>query len=269
MGDLAKAVAELELQLEEARELGAIAERLDTEIAANLDEIDSVGSAVREAHYELDNQIAEHNYAAVEESVNSVVGLIDPRTILPAVDAVLLLTAIRDDRALPSRAWPHAFDQEAEADNSPLLTQEQLDAQQATELANAAEDWEAHWGDTDWDESQRDDQWATDRAEHENDALRNVVRTAAGNIEKIIEGIGETVWPDLEKALGAGDRDGAIQHLLEALKAAQQLPTAYQLYEVNLSRLYTSSPGSLGAMGEHLMGVETWLTIRGQNGSDS
>ncbi len=269
MGDPAKAVAELELQLEEARELGAITERLDTEIATNLDEVESVGSAVREALYELDNLIAEHDYAAVEESVNSVVGLIEPRTILPAVDAVLLLTAIRDNKVLPSRAWPRALDTEAEPDSSTLLTQEQLDAQRATELANAAEDWETHWGDTDWDESQRDDQWATDRAEHENDALRNAVRTAAANIEKIIEGIGETLWPDLEKALEAGDRDGAIQNLLEALNAAQQLPAAYQLYEVNLSRLYTSSPGSLGAMGEHLMGVETWLNIQGQNGNDS
>jgi DNA polymerase I-like protein with 3'-5' exonuclease and polymerase domains len=81
VGELAKAVAELEQQLEEAQELSGITDRLDAEIAANLDEIESIGSAAREAHYELDNQIAEHDYSAVEQTSSSVAGLIlDPQS---------------------------------------------------------------------------------------------------------------------------------------------------------------------------------------------
>ncbi|MBF9072236.1 hypothetical protein [Streptacidiphilus fuscans] len=262
VGDLAKEVAELEQQVEEARELRAIAERLDDEIAANLEEIESIGSAVREAHFDLDNQIAEHDFMAVEQSVDSVRGLVDPRTVLSVVDAVLLLTAIRDDSAVPSYKWPRKLAEGVNPDSTPRLTQAQLDAQYAKELDDGARDWESFWGDTDWDDSQRDDQWETDRGERELEAMRNLAGKAADNIREIVEEIGESIWPELVASVEAGDRDSAVAHLLDAVRVAAELDSAYELYQANLSRLYTVSPGALGAMGEHLMGMETWLAAQ-------
>jgi hypothetical protein len=97
MGDLAKAVAELEQEVGDARELRQIVERLDTEVEARMDEIETIGGAILELHGDLDNQIAEYDYAAVEQSAASLRGLVDMEEVLPTVDAALLLTALRDD----------------------------------------------------------------------------------------------------------------------------------------------------------------------------
>ncbi|MEU7327639.1 hypothetical protein [Streptomyces parvus] len=108
MGDLANTVAKLEEEAAESRELRSIVERLDTEISFRMETVQEVGGELLELHGSLDDQIAEHDYMAVEQSAASVRGLVDVETVLPAIDAVLLLTALRDDGAIPDLTLPLA-----------------------------------------------------------------------------------------------------------------------------------------------------------------
>lgn len=50
-----------------------------------------------------------------------------------------------------------------------------------------------------------------------------------------------------------------VQALAAVCAAARETEPAYELYEVNLSDQYKSSPMSLGAMGEFLFDAATWL----------
>lgn len=106
MGDLAKAVAELEREAEGVRELRQVVERIDAEVASRMDEIESIGAAILDLHSDLDNQVAEYDYMAVEQSAGSLQGLVALETVLPAIDAVLLLTALRDDEPVPDLTLP-------------------------------------------------------------------------------------------------------------------------------------------------------------------
>lgn len=50
MGELANAVARLEEQVEDVRELRKIVERFDMEIAARMEEIETIGGAILDLH---------------------------------------------------------------------------------------------------------------------------------------------------------------------------------------------------------------------------
>ncbi|MFJ8468165.1 hypothetical protein [Streptomyces swartbergensis] len=52
-----------------------------------MDEIETIGSALLDLHGDLDNQIAEDDYMAVEQPVASLRGLVDMEDVLPAIDA--------------------------------------------------------------------------------------------------------------------------------------------------------------------------------------
>ncbi|MFJ7414697.1 hypothetical protein ACIQWZ_28440 [Streptomyces sp. NPDC098077] len=52
-------MAELEEKVEAVRELRKIVERLDTEIATRMEEIEAIGTELLDLHGDLDNQIAE------------------------------------------------------------------------------------------------------------------------------------------------------------------------------------------------------------------
>ncbi|WP_112466048.1 hypothetical protein [Streptomyces triticisoli] len=260
MGDLAKAVAELEEEVEDVRELRKIVERLDTEIAARMEEIETIGSAVLDLHGDLDNQTAEYDYTAVEQSVASLRGLVDMEEVLPAIDAVLLLTALRDDEPVPDLTLPLSSFENDDSWEHPRLSQEDLDREFEADLAQADQRWEEIWGDHAWaDPDERDSQRAEDRAEAEREAIKDRAHQAGAHIRKLVEYIGDTLWPDLVEAVEAGDRGLAARALAEACAAARETEPAYKLYEVNLSAQYESSPMSLGAMGEFLSDFETWL----------
>jgi hypothetical protein len=264
MGELAKAVAELEEQVEDARELRQIVERLDIEIAARMDEIETIGSALLDLHGDLDNQIAEYDYMAVEQSVASLRGLVEMEEVLPAIDAVLLLTALRDDGSMPDLTLPLSAFEAGDSGEHPRLTQEDLDRDYAADLERADQRWKKIWGDHTWeDPDERDSQWAEHRAEAERQAIKDRARRAAAHVEELVDDIGGTLWPDLVEAVEAGDRGRAVRALAAACAAAREAETAYKLYEVNLSMQYESSPMSLGAMGEFLSDAETWLRSPG------
>ncbi|MFF3894449.1 hypothetical protein ACFYY3_14880 [Streptomyces sp. NPDC001812] len=262
MGDLAKAVAKLEEQVKDVRELRQIVERYDMEIAGRMDEIEAIGSALLELHGDLDNQIAEYDYMAVEQSAASVRGLVDVTEVLPSIDAVLLLTALRDDGSIPDLTLPLAAFEDDDAGEHPRLTQEDLDREFKATLARADQRWEEIWGDHAWSDSdERDSQRAEDRADAEREAIKDRARRAAAHIEELVDHIGDTLWPDLVEAVEAGDRERAVRVLAEASAAARETEPAYKLYEVNLSAQYESSPMSLGPMGESLSDFETWLGV--------
>ncbi|MDV9170522.1 hypothetical protein R6V09_10300 [Streptomyces sp. W16] len=260
MGELARAVTELEDEVKDVRMLRQIVERLDTEIAARMDEIETIGGAVLELHGDLDNQIAEYDYAAVEQSVASLRGMVDVEEVLPAIDAVLLLTALRDDEPVPDFTLPLSAFEKSDAGEHPRLTQEDLDRDFKADLARADQRWEEIWDDDTWaDSDERDSHRAEHRAEAEREAIKDRARRAAAHVEELVDHIGDTLWPDLVEAVEAGDRKRAVRALAEACAAARETEPAYKLYEVNLSAQYESSPMSLGAMGEHLSDFESWL----------
>lgn len=261
MSDLAKAVAELEEQVEEVRELRQIVERLDSEIAARMDEIETVGSAILELHGDLDYQVAEHDYMAVEQSVASLQGLVDMAEVLPAIDSVLLLTALRDDGAVPDLSLPLAPFEDDDSWEHPRLSQDDLDREFRAELARADQLWEEIWGDHPWaDPEERDSHRAEDRADAETEAIKDRAHRAGIHVMDLVEYIGETLWPDLVEAVEAGARSRAVGALAAACAAARATEPAYKLYEVNLAAQYESSPTSLGPMGEHLSDFESWLS---------
>ncbi|GAA2539086.1 MULTISPECIES: hypothetical protein [Streptomyces] len=260
MGDLAKAVAELEEEVSGVRELRQIVERLDTEIAARMDEIETIGSALLELHGDLDNQIAEYDYMAVEQSLSTLRGLVDVEEVLPVVDAVLLLTALRDDTPVPDLGLPLSSFERDDVGEHPRLTQKDLDRVFEDALARADQRWEEIWGDHAWEDAdERDSHRAEDRAEARQEAIKDRASRAGNHVMELVDHIGDTLWPDLVEAVEAGDRGRAVQVLAEACAAARETEPAYKLYEVNLSLQYESSPMSLGAMGEVLSDFETWL----------
>lgn len=260
VGDLAKAVAQLEEDAGEVRELRKIVERLDTEIAARMEEIEGIGADVLELHGDLDDQIAEYDYMAVEQSVASLGGLVDMERVLPTMDAVLLLTALRDDEPVPDLTLSLSSFEKQDAWEHPQLSQEDLDHAFEVALARADQRWEEVWGDHSWEDlDERDAKRAEDRADTEREAIKDRAGRAGAHIMELIDYIGDTLWPDLVEALEAGARERAVQVLAAACAAAQEAEPAYKLYEVNLSVQYESSPMSLGAMGEFLSDAEAWL----------
>ncbi len=260
MGELAKAVADLEKRVEDVRELRKIIERLDTEIAVRMDEIETIGSTLLDLHGDLDDQIAEYDYTAVEQSVASLRGLVDMEEVLPAIDAVLLLTALRDDESVPDLTLPLSSFEIDGSWEHPRLTQEELDRKFEAEMARAEQRWEESWADHAWaDPDERESQRAEDLARAEREAIENRAHRAGTHIMKLVDYIGDTLWPDLVEAVEAGDRERAVQALAAACAGARDAEPAYKLYEINLSAQYESSPMSLGAMGEFLSDFETWL----------
>ncbi|KOU66624.1 hypothetical protein ADK55_05195 [Streptomyces sp. WM4235] len=244
----------------EVRELRKIVERIDTEIEARMEEIEAIGADVLELHGDLDDQIAEYDYMAVEQSVASLGGLVDMERVLPSMDAVLLLTALRDDEPVPDLTLPLSSFEKQEVLEHPQLSQEDLDRAFEAALARADQRWEEVWGDHPWEDlEERDSKRAEERADTEREAIKNRAGRAGAHIMELIGYIGDTLWPDLVEALEAGARKRAVQVLAAACAAAQEAEPAYKLYEVNLSVQYESSPMSLGAMGEFLSDAEAWL----------
>ncbi|WP_326698316.1 hypothetical protein OG909_13865 [Streptomyces sp. NBC_01754] len=260
MGDLANTVAKLEEEVADVRELRKIVERLDTEIFSRMEEIEEAGTEILNLHGDLDDQIAEHDYMAVEQSVASLRGLVDVETVLPAIDTVLLLTALRDDAPVPDLTLPLASFADDDSWEHPRLTQEDLDREFKAELVRADQRWQEVWGDHSWDdEGERQSHQAEDRADAETEAIKARAGRAGAHLMGLVDHIGETLWPELVEAVESSDRERAARALAAAASAARATETAYKLYEVNLSIQFESSPDSMGAMGEFLSGVQGWL----------
>ncbi|MEU6535782.1 hypothetical protein [Streptomyces sp. NPDC047000] len=257
MGDLAKAVAALEDKVKDVRMVRQIVERLDTEIATRMDEIETIGGALLDVHGDLDHQIAEYDYTAVEQSAASVRGLVDVEEVLPAIDTVLLLTALRDDEALPDLTLTlSSFQDDDDSWDHPRLSQQDLDRTFEAAMARADQGWE----DGEWsDQAEQESRHAEYRAHAELEAIKDRAHRAGTHLMELVDHIGDTLWPELIEAVEDGNRDRAVHALAAACAAARETEPAYKLYEVNLSAQYEASPMSLGAMGESLSGLEAWV----------
>jgi hypothetical protein len=266
VGDVAKAVAALEEEVAEARELRQIVERVDTEIAARLEELHGIGGAILELHSDLDNQIAEHDYSAVEQSVGTLESLVDTARLLPEIDAVLLLTALRDDTPIPDLTVPLELFKADEnpACAHPRLTQDDLDQQFKSEMAVADQRWESVSGDQDSSSpAEREGRRAEYLGSAEEDAVRNRARRAGLHLMELVDYIWDELWPPLISAVEGGSREDATRTLAAIVAATREARSAYELYEANLAIQYEKNPSSLGAMGEFLTGVEGWLRSQG------
>ncbi|MEU9127456.1 hypothetical protein AB0D08_04940 [Kitasatospora sp. NPDC048540] len=126
MSEIAKAVAALEEQAAEARELRQTLERIEAEVDAHLDDLRGIGSAILDLHFDLDNQIAEHDYSAVEQAVGTLGGLVDVAEILPKIDAVLLLTALLEGTPTPDLTVPVELFEAGEAEDHRSAEQEAI-----------------------------------------------------------------------------------------------------------------------------------------------
>ncbi|MFF0257398.1 hypothetical protein ACFYR2_00970 [Streptomyces microflavus] len=222
MGDLANAVAKLEEEAASLPELRKIEERLDAEIFARMEEIEESGTEILNLHGDLDGQIAEHDYMAVEQSAASLRSLVDVETVLPAVDTVLLLTALRDDTSLPDLTLPLASFADDDSWDHDRLTQEDLDREFKAALVRADQRWQEVWGDHDWDhEDERLSQQAEHRAEAEREAVKDRAGRAGAHLMDLVDHIGETLWPALVEAVESENRDRAALALAEAASAAR------------------------------------------------
>ncbi|WP_369392732.1 hypothetical protein AB5J72_38005 [Streptomyces sp. CG1] len=261
MGKLAEAIAALEESVKDSRSLRAIVERLDVEISMRLEDIEGIGAEIMDLASDLDNQLAECDYFAVQRAAESLPGLACWERVLPAIDSIVLLTAIRDEMPAPDLTLPSAEGSAGEGvdHEHPVLTQQDLDRQLAADVANAEQQWQQIWGKHDWDDAtEREAHFSDARYEAEQEAVKTRTRRAGQHIMDLFEYVSET-WGALTEAAEAARRDDAIEALKAACAAARQAEPAYKLYEVALSQQYTLAPSSLGAMGEFLGGAEAWL----------
>ncbi|BDH14867.1 hypothetical protein [Streptomyces hygroscopicus] len=102
MGELADRVAGLEREVAEAREALRVVEKVDEELENAMEEVESVNEVLRNLSWELDGEVADHDYAAVEGLAYELWNPVDSEQLRRAVDTIALLTAVRDGRSLPT-----------------------------------------------------------------------------------------------------------------------------------------------------------------------
>ncbi len=80
-GRSGQSMEKLEEKVESVREPRKIAEQLDTEIVARMEESEGIDTETLALHGDLDDQIAGHDYMTVEQSVTSPRRLMDMETV--------------------------------------------------------------------------------------------------------------------------------------------------------------------------------------------
>jgi hypothetical protein len=142
MGELADRVAGLEREVAQAREALRIVERLDEEIEDAGEEIRSVYEALCNLSWELDGEIADHNYMAVEGLAYEMWNLVDNEQLRRAIDTNALLSALRDGNSVPAASVSMLMSRAKDVKEShPTLTQEGLDEEFQASLDRAAGIW--------------------------------------------------------------------------------------------------------------------------------
>ncbi|GGU55607.1 hypothetical protein FHX79_114788 [Streptomyces cavourensis] len=266
MGELADRVARLEREVMEAQEALRVVAKIDEEIENALEEIEGVTEALLNLSGELDGEIADHNYPAVERCAYELWGLVDSEQVRRAVDTVALLTAVRDGHPLPAASMDGLMDglKDVEASH-PTLTQGALDQEFQAAIDRAESTWKDIYDDGSWDsEDERNDHLADHMHEARQEATSDRAARAGRFLMELCDHLAETVWPEVTGALRRVDIETVARALKEASLAGETAPAVYKLYEINLSVQYKSSPYSLGAAGEQLMAFESWLGTEGR-----
>lgn len=266
MGELADGVARLEREFAEAQEALRVVQKIEEEIESAMEEVESVCEALLNLSWELDGEIADHNYPAVERYAYELWGLVDSERVRRAVDTVALLTAVRDGRPLPAMSVAVLMKNLKDVNAShPTLTQEALDQEFQAAMGRAEDIWKKIYDDGSWDsENERKDHLADHLHEARQEAISDRAVRAGRFLMELCEHLAETVWPEVTDSLRGTDFERVARALKEASMAGETAPAVYKLYEVNLSVQYESSPYSLGAVGEQLMAFESWLGAQGE-----
>ncbi|MEJ8652815.1 hypothetical protein WKI65_33320 [Streptomyces sp. MS1.AVA.3] len=230
-----------------------------------MEEVESVYEALRNLSWELDGEVADHNYAAVEGLAYELWNLVDSEQLRRAVDTITLLTAVRDGRPLPTVSVAALVNGLKDVRAShPTLTQEELDQAFRASMARAEGIWREIYDDGSWDsEDERNDHLADHMHEARQEAISDRAVRAGRFLMELCDRIAETVWPEVTNALREANLESVARALKEASMAGKTAPEVYTLYEVNLSMQYESAPSSLGAEGEQLMAFESWLGLQG------
>ncbi|MFF4641397.1 hypothetical protein [Streptomyces sp. NPDC001389] len=266
MGELADRVARLEREVTEAQEALRVVEKVDEEIESAMEEVESVCGALLDLSSELDGEIADHNYPAVERCAYELCGLVDSEQVRRAVDTVMLLTAVRDGCPLPATSVDALMSGLKDVTAShPTLTQEALDQEFQEAMDRAEGIWREIYDDGSWEsEDERRDHLADHMHEARPEAISDRAVRAGRLLMELCDYLAETVWPEVTAGLRGADLARVARALKEAAMAGKTAPAVYKLYEANLSVQYESSPYSLGAVGEQLMAFESWLGVQGK-----
>ena len=183
------------------------------------------------------------------------------RKVLPSIDAVLLLTALRDDEPIPTLALPLTAFESGGDWGHPQLTQVDLDREFAAKLVRADQRWEEIWSDHVWADSSERGRPESRRSRrrpapsHQRSRREGQATTSGSLSITSATPCGRRRGGPWKPAIGRGRSKRWLPH---ARRRKKPHPPS-KLYEVSLSAQYESSPASLGAMGETLSDFETWL----------
>lgn len=255
MSELSELVAKLERQVREAEEAHRIANGLWEACEDQLDEIRHIPTALSELSWELDGYIADCDYSAVQRAAYEIRGATDADRILPVLRQVLLLRALRDGDSLPDPAAMESLpEMPAEETAHPTLTREELLRESQQELEEQEASLRQIWCD-EGDEAELEDALHEARVQ----AIQDRATRAGRHLMELCQYIAEELCPTLVTSIESGNIGEALKTLAAMDAAGKEAEPAYAVYEAALAEQYGNSPGSLGAVGEHLMLFESWL----------
>ncbi|GAA3643400.1 hypothetical protein GCM10022420_016880 [Streptomyces iranensis] len=248
--------AEHEVVAQRARETPeAVLERLDSEIQGILDGLDGRGSADWLAT-DLDNHLAETDWAAVAEDVAEICGLVRDEDIESALRSLEVLTRIRygdDSSLLPDGSEPVTPDD----DDFPRLTRQEL-AEHARDQAQRS------W--TFWGGLVEKHGWDTDRIHEVDDQWHEVNRhvsgvilqKAADHLRNLQQCLVWEIWPALVKAAKERNYGSAWGHLATARLLTDEAEHSEALWKETTAEDYSFDPMTMSWPRDVWLALEAW-----------
>lgn len=255
MSELLDQIAALERKAREADEAREAADRLWDAAEDVLDELRSLESAFYTFSSDIDGLIGDNDYPAVERTAYEIQGAVAAQRLLPIVRRAMLLLALHEGSPLPALGAMESVPEVAAGDvNHPSLTWEELMRDSERELESREESLRQIWCD-EGDEAELDEHLHDARFE----AIRDRATRAGRQLIALCEYLAEELVPELVRCTEHRLVEDALRAIAAIDIAGDEAPKAYKVYEAALSEQYEQSPGSLGAMGEHVMQFESWM----------
>ncbi|GGU06934.1 hypothetical protein GCM10010272_60260 [Streptomyces lateritius] len=255
MSELVNQITALERKVRESDEARQVADRLWDATEDVLDELRSLESSFYTFSSDIDGFIGDNDYPAVERAAYEIQGSVAAQRLLPLVRRAMLLLALREGSSLPDLGVMESVPELAPVDAAhPSLTWEELMRDSERDLASSEESLRKIWCD-EGDEAELDEHLHDARFE----AIRDRATRAGWQVIALCDYIAEELVPDLVRCTEHLLIDDALRAVAVIDIAGDEAPKAYKVYEAALSEQYEQSPGSLGAMGEHLVQFESWM----------
>lgn len=232
----------------------AVLERLDAEIQGTLDELGGRGSADWLAT-DLDNHLAETDWAAVAEDVAEICGLVRAEDIESALRSLEVLTRIRygDDSSLrPDGSEPVTLD-----DDFPRLTRQELAEYARDQAQRSWTFWRGLIEKHGWDDDrihEVDHQW------HE--ANRHVsgmiLQRTADHLRNLQQRLVWEIWPALVDAAEERNYGSARGYLATARLLADEAEHAEALWRESIAEDYSFDPLTMSWPRDVWLALEEW-----------